>query len=254
MDNVLQQLAAMTRFLGAPENGFAMLGEGNTAARIEDDVFYVKASGTSMGSISEDGFVKLSISKVLEVLDDPNAGDDAVTENFKRSYVDPNEQRRPSTEAMLHAILLQIPEFVYVGHTHPVYTNALLCSDKAEEAMAGRLFPDHIVSMKHKSVYVPYVDPGLVLAREVRDRLHAYIEEEGVLPSAIVMQNHGLICMGDSPKAVTSCTMMAEKAHQILVAAYAVGKPAFMPKEHVDRIFTRPDELYRLGYIAADKK
>ena len=127
----------------------------------------------------------------------------------------------------------------------------LLCSRHAEEATGGRIFPDQIVSMGHKSVFVPYVDPGLVLAREVRARVEAYIADEGVLPKCIMMENHGFIALGDSPKAVTSCTDMAEKASRILVGAYSVGGPKFLTEENVDRIFTRPDEHYRLKHIAS---
>ncbi|HRI88661.1 MAG TPA: class II aldolase/adducin family protein, partial [Candidatus Hydrogenedentes bacterium] len=197
-----------------------------------------------------DGFVKLSISKVLSIIDDETAGDEDVTRVFQEALLDANEKRRPSVEAMLHAILLGVPEFNFVGHTHPIHTNSLLCSKHAEEVAVNRIFPDHVVSMKHKSVFVPYVDPGLVLAREVKKRFEQFVEVEGVLPSAILMQNHGLITMGATPKAVTSCTDMAEKASQIIVGTYAAGGPRWMSAQDVARIFTRPDEHYRLQNIA----
>lgn len=250
MSDVLHQLVEMTRYLGDPSKGYAILGEGNSSARIDADTFYVKASGTTMATIGPDGFVRVSISRVTEVLDDPRAGDDDVSRVFQEALVTPGETRRPSVEAMLHAVLLRVPEYQFIGHTHPVYTNALLCSRRAEEAVSGRIFPDQVVSMKHKSVFVPYVDPGLALTREVKRRFDAYVDEEGVLPSAILMQNHGLITMGATPKAVTSCTDMAEKASQILVHTYALGGPRFMTPADVDRIFTRPDEHYRLQSIA----
>lgn len=242
---VLQELIAMSRYLGAPERGYAILGEGNTSARIDEDRFYVKASGTTLETIDGSGFVAVSVSELLGILDDPSANDDTVTRVLKEALVDPTEQRRPSVETMLHAILLQYPEYRFVGHTHPTYTSALLCSVVAEEAAGGRVCPDHIVVMGHKSVFVPYVDPGLVLAREVRARLAEFIEEEGVLPRAIMMQNHGLIAMGESPAAVMAITDMSEKTARIIVGAYALGGPRFMAPGDVDRIFTRPDEKYR---------
>ena len=250
MSDLLNQLVAMSHHLGDPARGYAMLGEGNTSARIDEDSFYVKASGTTLANIGADGFVRLSISKVLSIIDDESAGDEDVSRVFDEAKLDKGDKRRPSVEAMLHAILLSVPEYSFVGHTHPIYTNAILCSKHAETAAQGRIFPDHVVSMKHKSVFVPYVDPGLVLAREVKMRFEEFVEEEGVLPSAIMMQNHGLITMGASPKAVTSCTDMAEKASQIIVSTYALGGPRWMSREDVDRIFTRPDEHYRLQNIA----
>ncbi len=250
MNPVLDKLLEMTHYLGDPGKDYAMLGEGNTSARVDDDSFYVKASGHTMAGIGMEGFVQVSTPRIMELLEDPNAGDGDVSRVYQEAVIGDSNGPRPSVEALLHAILLQIPEFSFVGHTHPVHTNAILCSVNAKEAFTRRIFPDQIVSMKHRSVFVPYVDPGLVLAREVKARLEQFIEEEGVLPSAILMQNHGLITMGDSPKAVTSCTDMTEKSARILVGAYAAGGPRFLEDHHVDRIFTRPDEHYRLRSIA----
>ena len=250
-DPLLDQLIDLSRYLGDPSRGYAILGEGNTSVRIDAEHFWVKASGTTMGTIEASGFVKVHHPTVMAILDDPSAGDDEVTRVLKACLVDPAETRRPSVETMLHALLLAYPEIRFVGHTHPVYTNVLLCSKVAEEATAGRIFPDQIVSMGHKSVFIPYVDPGLPLAREVKRRVEAYIEEEGVLPKAIVMKNHGLIVVGDSPKAITSATDMSEKASRILVGAYSIGGPNWMTPEDVSRIYTRPDEHYRHSRIAS---
>ncbi len=250
MSDLLAQLVEMSRYLGSPGKNYAILGEGNTSARVDEERFYVKASGTSLSTIASDGFVAVSIKNVCALLDDPDAGDEDVTRVLSEARVDPDETRRPSVETVLHAILLQYPECRFVGHTHPVYTNMLLCSQRAEEAVSGRIFPDQIVSMGHKSIFIPYVDPGLPLAREVRRRVADYVESERVLPRVLMMQNHGLIVLGDSPKAVKSCTDMTEKASQVLVGTYALGGPRFMEPRDVDRIFTRPDEAYRLKSIA----
>lgn len=248
-DTILRDLVAMSRYLGDAARGYAILGEGNTSAKIDDDTFYLKASGTSLSDIDESGFVKVSISKVTAILDDPGAGDEDVTRVFQEA-VPPGETRRPSVEAMLHALLLRVPEYKFIGHTHPTHINMIMCSKVAEEAATGRIFPDQIVSLKHKSVYVPYVDPGLVLAREVKQRFENFVDQEGILPSAIMMQNHGFIALGGSPKAVTSATDMGEKAARILVGAYAMGGPRFLSEHDVARIHTRPDEAYRLKSIA----
>lgn len=247
---ILQQLVDMSRYLGEPNRAYAILGEGNTSARIDDDRFYVKASGAMLGSIDGGGFVAVSRAKVLALLDDPAADDAAVTRVLSDARIDPNETRRPSVETLFHALLLQYPEIKFVGHTHPLYTNMMLCSQKAEEAAMGRICPDHVVVMAAKSVFVPYVDPGLVLAREIRARVEAFIDEEGVLPRAIMMQGHGLIAVGDSPRAVMNITDMAEKAGQIIVGAYGLGGPAFMSDKDIARIYTRPDEKYREKTLA----
>jgi rhamnose utilization protein RhaD (predicted bifunctional aldolase and dehydrogenase) len=250
MDPILDSLCQMSRYLSDPARAYVILGEGNTSARIDAETFYVKASGTVLEGIGPQGFVRVRMAPVLELLDDESAGDDQVTRVLKEALVDPSEARRPSVETMLHAVLLQVPEYRYIGHTHPVFTNTLLCSENAREATSGRVCPDHIVYMGHKSIFIPYVDPGLQLAREIKRRLREFIEEEGVLPRAILMENHGFIAMGENTRAVTSCTDMCEKISRILVGTYALGGPHFMAPADVDRIFTRPDEAYRLKSLA----
>ena len=155
----------------------------------------------------------------------------------------------PSVETMMHALLYAYPEYGFIGHTHPVATNALLCSVNAEKAMAGRLCPDHVVVMGRATVFVPYVDPGLVLAREVRARVNAFVEKENEVPKAIALQNHGLFALGSTAKAVMNITDMAEKMSHVLLGTYAAGGPVFMTLADIDRIATRPDEKYRQNKI-----
>ncbi len=84
-------------------------------------------------------------------------------------------------------------------------------------------------------------------------RFEEFLDEEGVLPSVILMQNHGLIVMGNTPRAVASATDMTEKASKVLVGTYAMGGPHFLAPKDVERIFTRPDEAYRLKSITGNQ-
>lgn len=250
MSEVLQQLVEMSHYLGDPGRTYAILGEGNTSARIDQDSFYVKASGTTLATMQPSDFLAVSISKVTAILDDAKAGDADVDRVLKEALLDSKETRKPSVETMLHGLLYQLSnDYNFIGHTHPVATNALLCSVNAHEAVSSRVCPDHIVVMGHQSVFVPYVDPGLVLAREVRERVNRFIKEEGVLPKAIMLENHGLFALASNAKKVTNITDMAEKVSNIIIGAYSVGGPKFMSPEAVRRIDTRPDELYRQKVI-----
>lgn len=249
MADTLNELVAMSHYLGEPGKGYTILGEGNTSARADADSMYVKASGTCLGAMKPSDFLRVSIAKVTQILNDPAAGDAEVAEVLRASVLDANEERMPSVETMLHALLYAYPGYNFIAHTHPVATNGLLCSKNACEAMSGRLCPDHIVVMGRASVYVPYVDPGLVLAREVRDRVRHFVEHENDLPKAIVLENHGLIAIGPAARAVMNITDMAEKMSHILLGAYSAGGPVFMKREAVDRIVSRPDEKYRQKII-----
>ena len=239
----------MSHYLGDPNLPYAILGEGNTSARIDSDHFYIKASGTTLGTMGPKDFLPVSISKVTAILDDPGAGDQDVSRVLKESLLDPEETRMPSVETMMHALLYQYPEFNFIGHTHPITTNAILCSNRARDFAEMRFCPDQIVVMGHKCVFIPYVDPGLVLARQVREQVRRFIETEGVMPRAILLENHGCFALADTPKKVIGITQMTEKCAKILLGACAAGEPKVLSEQDVQRIDTRPDELYRRKII-----
>lgn len=244
-DVILDQLAAMSRSLGDPALDYAILGEGNTSARIDSETFWVKASGAAMRTIGAAGFVRMRFDRVLDLLESEGLGDGEVRAGLEAARADVAAQARPSVETVLHAVALQMEGVRFVGHTHPTAVNAILCSQKAEEAVAGRLFPDEIVYCGPAPVYVPYTDPGLPLARRVRALLADYVDLYGEPPKLILMQNHGLIALGRSAREVENITAMAVKAARVLLGTYALGGPRFLGPSDVARIHTRPDESYR---------
>ncbi len=243
--SILKDLTAMSQYMGTPSRGYAILGEGNTSARIDEDSIYVKASGACLGTMTENDFLPVSISKVTQILDVSDATDDDVRDCLRGAVLESGESRLPSVETILHALLYEYPEYGFIAHTHPTACNGLLCSVNAQEAMTGRLCPDHVVMMGRTSVFVPYVDPGLVLAREVRARVRQFVETEHEPPKALALENHGLFALGATAKAVMNITDMAEKMAHILLGTYSAGGPKFMTEKDVNRIATRPDEKYR---------
>jgi rhamnose utilization protein RhaD (predicted bifunctional aldolase and dehydrogenase) len=245
MNDILNQLVTMTRNLGDPALDYAILGEGNTSVRAGADLFWVKASGVEMRTIEPGGFVQVRFERVLALLESGNLDDAGVKACLEAAKVDPHVAARPSVETVLHALALQMDGVSFVGHTHPTAVNAILCSQGAEEAIAGRLFPDEIVYCGVAPVYIPYTDPGVPLARKVRDSLARYQDDRGEIPKVILMQNHGLIALGRTAAEVENITAMAVKAARVLLGSYALGGPHFLGPGDVARIHTRPDELYR---------
>lgn len=243
--DVLDDLILMSNHLGDPMFDYAILGEGNTSARIDDETFWLKASGTNLRTLDAGGLVRVRFDRLLELLHGDDIGDGAVRKGLSEAKVDPDSPNHPSTEAVLHAIALSLEGVNFVGHTHPTAINALTCSVAFEEATRGRLFPDEIVSCGPASVVVPYTDPGLPLARKVNELLDEFITAHGELPKVILMQNHGLIALGATAHEVEAIMAMAVKAARVLMGTYAFGGPHFLSPENVARIHTRPDEQYR---------
>ncbi len=244
-NDALSQLINMSRALGDPANDYVILGEGNTSARADAETFWVKASGTSLRGIAAKGFVRMRFEPVLAMLDEPELGDQEIRQMLTAAKVDATAAEHPSIETMLHAMALNLPGVNFVGHTHPVAVNAILCSQGVEEAIRGRLFPEEVTFCGPAPAYVPYADPGLPLAHRVREALTRHVHEWGESPKVVLMQNHGLIALGRTAQEVDNITAMAVKTARILLGTYALGGPHFMSGEAVERIHTRPDELYR---------
>ncbi len=245
-ETVLAELVRMSNDLGRPERDLVILGEGNTSAICDDGTFYVKASGTELRTIDAHGFVCLRADAVCALADGREVlADTALKAALDAAKVDPSVALRPSVETVLHALALTEGGARFVGHTHPVAVNALMCSVAVPAAISGRLFPDEIVVCGPAPVFIPYTDPGLPLARVVRAALKQYRDEWGQPAKVVLMQNHGLIALGSSAREVDAITSMYVKTCRVLAGAYAFGGPHFMTAKNVDAIHKRPDEGYR---------
>ena len=253
MQQELENLVSMSTTLGKPKNDYVILGEGNTSALMEDGTFWVKASGYQLPTINKSGFVRVSLANALSILDTPGLSDSAIKQKLIDAKVDPitgmapapDDGIRPSTETVFHAICLNLDGINFVGHTHPTAINAITCSDNFEEAVLGRLFPDEIVMCGPAPVVIPYVDPGIPLAKEIRKRIYDYINTYNELPKVILMQNHGLVVLGGTAEQVLNTTAMMVKTARVILGTYAMGGPHFLSDDNVSRIHTRPDEEYR---------
>jgi rhamnose utilization protein RhaD (predicted bifunctional aldolase and dehydrogenase) len=242
---ILHHLVIMSQTLGDPANDYVILGEGNTSARIDKETFFVKASGTHLGSIDESGFVEVYFEGVLSLLEGGALSHQEIRAGLEAARVDPDCPLLPSVETVLHAVALNSGTGEFVGHTHPTVVNAILCSQGVAGAFAGRLFPEEIVVCGPAPAYVPYTDPGLPLGQAVWAAMQRHADLYGEWPKVILLQNHGLIAFGQSAKEVVDITAMAVKAARILLGTYALGGPHFLPASEVSRLSARPDEEYR---------
>jgi rhamnose utilization protein RhaD (predicted bifunctional aldolase and dehydrogenase) len=246
---ILNDLVSLSRWLGAPEQDCAILGEGNTSARVSDNTFLVKASGTQLGTLNENGFVEASFERTLALLEADVVGDEAVRQMLMATKVDPDDSRMPSVETSFHAVFLSLPGVNFVGHTHPTAINAITCSKGFEDALKHRLFPDEIVVCGPEPLIIPYVDPGVALAKVIRDELNRFLDRTGTTPKTVYMQNHGFTALGATAKQVQAITAMAVKTARIRIGTQSFGGPNPLSAQDVERIHNRLDEHYRQRII-----
>ena len=162
-DSIADDLLKLSHEIGREDRGLALLGEGNTSARLTEDTYLVKASGTSLGTLRPEHLVECRLSSVLAMLDMHGLGDDEIDAALLAARVD-GSAMKPSVETVFHAWALSLPGIKFVGHSHATAVNSVMCSPRAREFAEHRMFPDEIVCGGVASVYIPLTDPGLKLA------------------------------------------------------------------------------------------
>lgn len=253
MTDKLQALVEMTRTIGQPEKDYVIIGEGNTSCVIDDSTFYVKASGYQMNGITESGFVAVNFEPILGLLDNPPQTMTEQKAVMQAARVDQSNEVRPSVEVSFHTMLLHECGVQFIGHTHPTPINQLMCSTHAADFAFKRRFPDEVVLCGPESVLVPYADPGLPLAVIMREKVRAYMDKNGEVPKVILLENHGVIALGDTPSEILNITAMVVKGAKIFAGALMIGSPTFMTLEDVWHIYKRPDEIYRRQLFVDDQ-
>lgn len=238
----------------AHADGMAILGEGNVSARLDDECFLVKASGTSLATLRPEHLVDVRSRPLLDAVAGDEVLDDGAMERLLLDARTDPAALKPSVESLFHAWLLQLDGVHVVAHTHPIAVDQILCSPHARAFADGRLIPDQIVYCGAASVLVPYVDPGLVLARAIAAAVTAFQAGHGVTPKTILLENHGLIALGATPGETFAALAMTEKAARIFTGAALLGGPVFLPPHHVARIAGRPDEHYRQRILSGSAK
>jgi len=174
---------------------FVQAGGGNTSVKSADGaLMFIKASGTPLAQMdARRGWALVDTGTLGELggrrdlLSKPAAAREAeVARILARSVIAPSDAR-PSVEAPLHAFLSRV-----VIHTHPPAVNALTCHRRSKELLKQLWRKE-----EEQPLWVPYTDPGIMLAFRVRQLTEGYRRRYGRLPRIILLENHGLICSAE---------------------------------------------------------
>ena len=179
----MKKLVEFSRKYGSdPE--LVLAGGGNTSMK-ENGVLYVKGSGCSLSTIKEENFVAMDLEKLLEILKKDYPASDKEREamflaDVSAAKLPGEEQKRPSVEALLHALFRQR----YVLHLHPALVNGLTCGADGKR-IAQKLFP--------KAIWVDACRPGYTLAKLLSDRISPETD-------TVLLQNHGVFYASETPE------------------------------------------------------
>lgn len=179
----MKNLVEFSRKYGSdPE--LVLAGGGNTSMK-ENGVLYVKGSGCSLSTIEENNFVAMDLEKLLEILNKEYPASDREREamflaDVSAAKLPGEEEKRPSVEALLHALFPQR----YVLHLHPALVNGLTCGIDGEKK-AKELFPD--------AIWVNACKPGYTLAKLLSDKISPETD-------TVLLQNHGVFYASQTPE------------------------------------------------------
>lgn len=192
MDESLLQLVRISRTVGK-DASLIQGGGGNTSVKTEDgEHMYIKASGTSLKDMSEQGgWRRLRLDSVVSIMKDESieklgtyAREAEVVERLLGACDDEvGGDNRPSVEAHLHAFGDKC-----VLHLHPAAVLAYACARNGRRELE-ELFKDE----EPAPLWVPYADPGYNLAMRVWKLLDEYQDRFGRKPAICFLEKHGLL-------------------------------------------------------------
>ena len=176
-----------SRLLGR-EPSLVLHGGGNTSVKttVADlfgdptEVLYVKGSGWDLATIESAGFAPVRLDVLRRMADLDTLSDIEMVRWQRAAMLDPTAPT-PSVEAILHAII----PFPFVDHTH---ADAVVAVSNTPDG------PERIRSIYGDQVLVvPYVMPGFLLAKAVRDLTRRL---DWSTCRGIILMHHGVFTFG----------------------------------------------------------
>jgi rhamnose utilization protein RhaD (predicted bifunctional aldolase and dehydrogenase) len=245
---VSDELVVLTRSLGEPSKDLVILAEGNTSERLPDGRIAVKASGSNMASSAKEEFVIAEVDPLIALMQAPGTTQDDLTRALDAGVHD-GVKRRGSIETLIHAAVQTVSPTAFVAHTHPTAAISLLASVHAATAFDEFVYSDEAVVIG-KPLFVPYAQPGIDLGRVFYSRLWEYADTNGVLPSLVLLGNHGIVATASTASGAEAISLMAVKGSRVRLNAYAAGGVAGLHADMVNKYFEREDYIERRKQLA----
>jgi L-fuculose-phosphate aldolase len=176
---------------------------GNISIRVEEDKCLITPSGMNYMKLGPNDMVLIDLEGVVI-----------------------GGKWKPSSEKMLHAQIYKNRNDVSaIIHYHPIFSSIL----SVARYNIPPLIEDSIMLLGGEIKVTDYVFPGgIELAEEAVKALGSN--------NAVILANHGAVCVGkDLEKTFAACDVL-EKSAQIFIFAKLLGKVHLLPQEDVKRL------------------
>jgi len=185
-------LRVYTSQLLGQDPSLVLHGGGNTSVKIsektlfgdEEELLYVKGSGSDLIAITEAGFAPVKMSHLLKLAALSSLSDPTMVNELKTHMTRANAPT-PSVETILHAVL----PHRFVDHTHADAILAITNTQDGEQRVR-EIYGDDVVVM-------PYVMPGFDLARLVATEFPRQASDK---TQGMVLLKHGIFSFGSTAR------------------------------------------------------
>ncbi|WP_169984732.1 L-ribulose-5-phosphate 4-epimerase [Microbispora sp. H10836] len=187
---------------------------GNVSGRVPgEDLFVIKPSGVSYDDLTPESIVVCDLDGNLV------EGDLA-----------------PSSDTAAHAYVYRhMPEVNGVVHTHSTYASAW--------AARGEAIPCVLTAMADEfGGEIPVGPFALIGGDDIGKGIVATLT--GHRSPAVLMQNHGVFTIGDSPKAAVKAAVMCEDVARTVHISRQLGRPLPIAQADVDSLYDRYQNVY----------
>lgn len=236
-DQLRPQVVRLCREAGQTSHDLIIAGEGNASA-FDEERMWVTTSGSRLATLTEQDLVAISIKDIAVGID--RCADDQAWQVLLRTATGDDHAVRPTVEVGLHVALARHYGPGFILHTHPTSVLSMMAAGRGPELATTRLIPDHVVLCGTWSRYLPYIDPGLELARTLHDQQ----VDDGKRPNVIMLAQHGIAVHAPTAQGALDVTLMVAKASRILQGIPA-GTAQGLSPDVINHIAARPDERFR---------
>ena len=207
--------------------------EGFVAGR-QDAHLLISPPGARLASLQTEGLMTVKPAVLLAALD-VDHGRAHVDEEVLRQAQAAPAAARPGPEAFLAAELLIKGWPSLLALIQPVTLNQILASPRARQFSDRRVTVSECYGLGRGMPLVPYADPGIALAKEMRSRIAAWRDRYRGIPRIVLLQNQGAIVSGDTVAEIVETTEKLTKAADLFIGASALGGPQFLTIDNLDR-------------------
>jgi len=221
-DPLINEILTLGQSIGRHPGRLVLAEEGALAARVTDNRIAVTRKGASLAELQAGDFVHFDLQRINEVI----AHDPVLPEDLAATQLHAEYGAEADEDATLFAWLLGLePALRFAVHVHPVIVDQITASPRARQFSDRRTVHNEVLA--------------LGLTREIQKKMILWRDRNKSVPRVILVQNHGVIILGESEVALLRSIDALLKYAELFAGASLLGGPVFLTPQAITQIEQR---------------